>query len=57
MSRRLRSHVNDRACREIAETGTWRLSPDGKTLTVVTTKGKIGDQEYSNLPLLERAEN
>jgi hypothetical protein len=48
--------VNDRACREIAETGTWRLSPDGKTLTV-TTKGKIGDQEYSNLPLLERAEN
>jgi hypothetical protein len=49
--------VNDRACREIAETGTWRLSPDGKTLTVVTTKGKIGDQEYSNLPLLERAEN
>jgi hypothetical protein len=38
------------------ETGTWKLSPDGKTLTV-TTKGQIGDQAYSNLQQFERAGN
>ena len=40
----------------VVETGTWKLSPDGKTLTV-TTKGQIGDQAYSNLQQFERAGN
>jgi hypothetical protein len=40
----------------VVETGTWKLSPDGKTLTV-TTKGKIGDQAYSNLQVFERLED
>ena len=37
----------------VAETSTWKLSPDGKTLTV-TTKGKIDRAEYSNTQVLDR---
>jgi len=40
----------------VVETGTWKLSPDGKTLTI-TAKGKIESQEYSNLQVFERFEN
>ena len=40
----------------VVETGTWKLSPDGKTLTV-TTKGKIDAQEYSNTQVFERLED
>ena len=37
----------------IVETATWKLAPDGKTLTI-TTKGKIEGQDYSNTQLFER---
>jgi hypothetical protein len=40
----------------VVETATWKLSQDGKTLTVVT-KGKIDDQEYSNTQVFERLED
>jgi hypothetical protein len=40
----------------VVETGTWKLAPDGKTMTV-TTKGQIGDQVYSNVQLFERTGN
>lgn len=38
---------------QVAETSTWKVSPDGKTLTV-TTKGKVDRAEYSNTQLFER---
>jgi hypothetical protein len=37
----------------VVETATWKLSPDGKTITI-TTKGKIEGQDYSNTQLFER---
>ncbi len=37
----------------VVETSTWKLSPDGKALTI-TTKGKIEGQDYSNTQLFER---
>ena len=37
----------------VVETSTWKLSPDGKTLTI-TTKGTIAAQDYSNTQLFER---
>ena len=37
----------------VVETSTWKLSPDGKTITI-TTKGKIEGQDYSNTQLFER---
>ena len=39
----------------VVETSTWKLSPDGKTLTI-TTKGKIEGQDYSNTQLFERVD-
>lgn len=37
----------------VVETSTWKLSPDGKTLTV-TTKGRIDSAEYSNTQAFDR---
>ena len=39
----------------VVETSTWKLSPDGKALTI-TTKGKIEGQDYSNTQLFERVD-
>ncbi len=37
----------------VVEASTWKLSPDGKTITI-TTKGQIEGQDYSNTQLFER---
>jgi len=40
---------------QVVETGTWKLSPDGKTLTIVT-EGEVEGQKYKNLQVFERLE-
>lgn len=40
----------------VVETGTWKLSPDGKVLTI-TTKGKVGGQDYSSMQVFDRLED
>jgi hypothetical protein len=37
----------------VVETGTWKLSPDGKTLTITTT-GDVNGAKYSNTQVFER---
>jgi hypothetical protein len=59
--KRLDDHTFERTGKikgDVVETSTWKLSPDGKTLTV-TTKGKVpqgqgAPAEYSNTQLFER---
>ena len=41
---------------QVVETGTWKLSPDGKTITI-TTQGEVEGQKYSNLQVFERLED
>jgi hypothetical protein len=38
---------------QVVETGTWKLSDDGRTLTI-TTKGDVGDEQYSSVQVFER---
>jgi hypothetical protein len=38
---------------QVVETGTWKLSPDGKTITI-TTEGEVEGQKYKNLQVFER---
>jgi hypothetical protein len=38
---------------QVVETGTWKLSEDGRTLTI-TTRGDVGDAKYSNVQVFER---
>jgi hypothetical protein len=40
---------------QVVETGTWKLSADGKTITI-TTEGEVEGQKYKNLQVFERLE-